>query len=389
MRDLDKAITALKPGINDGKLDTTTVEAEKNEDFLIQLSHIQRLHVETGLPVVNLLGWWADIDTGSYVDHMADGEPTVASLYAQLFSNKTVSGQVVGENPAALSGTLSGKAAAIAAALQISVEDFTLLHADENVIPRILDPADMTKTVQDDQLSLVNLSRLYRHATLARALKLPIRTYLITLELVNGAPFATTTSTIQFIKHIDKIRASGFKIEDLDYLLPNKFSATSDIAATDDVIATVLDAMRDDLRQVSAENTFVEAGVDDNATTSDPNGELTRKKLALLNWDPALIEKAIAVLNDTFTYETKLTTLAPSIVFPESLKSRISYDSTDEKLRFTGTMTADEQAQLVASPNTDVPFIAAVDKLFKGPKAFVSRYMARFSVPVFSALASR
>ena len=374
MRDLDKAITAL-PETNGDEFDIT-------DAFLKKLSHIQRLHVETNLPVVNLLAWYADIDTRSYVDQLADGEPTVASLYAQLFTNKTVSGQLVGENPAALSGTLSGKAAAIAAALQISVEDFTLLHADVNVIPRIPSPAGAGTTIQDDRLTVVNLSRLYRHAKLAKALKLPIRTYLTTLELVNSAPFATTGSTIQFIKHIDKIRASGFKIEDLDYLLRNKFSTASEMPVADDVIATVLDAMRDDLRKVSAENTFVAAELDDNAATSDPNGELTRKKLALLNWDSALVENVIAVLNDTFTYQTTLASLAPTVVFPESLKSRISY--TEQKLRFTGTMTVAEQALLVASPNTDALFMAAVGELFRGPKDFVKRYMARFSVPVFS-----
>ncbi|MEJ7711906.1 MAG: hypothetical protein WKF84_19060 [Pyrinomonadaceae bacterium] len=100
MRDLDRAMTA-QPKNNKGELELNVL--------LKNLSHIQRLHVETSLPVVNLLAWWADIDTVHYVDQMADGEPTVASLYAQLFSNKTVSGQVVGENPEALSGTLAGK----------------------------------------------------------------------------------------------------------------------------------------------------------------------------------------------------------------------------------------------------------------------------------------
>jgi Tc toxin complex TcA C-terminal TcB-binding domain/Neuraminidase-like domain/Salmonella virulence plasmid 28.1kDa A protein len=369
MRDLDKAITSLKPGINDGQHNTTTIEAEKNDDFFVQLSHIQRLHTETNLHVVNLLAWWSDIDTGSYIDHMADGEPTVPSLYAQLFTNKTVSGQIVDENPAALSGSLSEKAAAIAAALQISVEDFTLLQA---AIPN------------DDVLRLANLSLFYRHATFAKTLKLPIRSYLTTLELVSNTPFAAAANTIKFTKHINKIRESGFTVEDLDYLLRNKLSATSDVAPTDDEITTVLDAIRADMQKISADNTFVEAGLDDSAVTSDPNGDLTRKKLALLNWDPVLIEQIIAVLNNTFTYERGLPILAPSVIFPESLKGSLSYDSTKQKLRFTGTMTAADRALLVAPPNTDAAFMAAVGKLFEGPKDLVSRYMARFSVPVFS-----
>jgi hypothetical protein len=359
MRDLDKAITSLPKNV-DGYIDI--------EDLLLNnLSHVQRLHVATRLPVVKLLSWWGDIDTGNYVDHLVDGEPAVASLFEQLFNNKTVSGQVLSET-GVLSGTLAEKAAAIAAALQISVEDLTLLLA---------------AITNDGTLTLANLSLLYRHAGLAKVLKLPIRTYLTALDLVDSVPFATPASTIQFIKHIENIRTSGFTVEDLDYLLRNKISAKSNIAATDEVIAIALDAMRDDLRKVSAENTFVATGIDDNAATSDPNGELTRKKLALLNWDAVLIEKVVAVLNDTVTYETMLTNLATTVVFPESLKSRISYDKTDSMLRFTGTMTASEQALLIAPPNTDALFTAAVGELFKRPKEFVLRYMARFSVPVF------
>lgn len=381
MRDLDKAITTL-PKNSDGQSDIDFDALLKN------LAHIQRLHIETGLPVVNLLGWWGNIDTVSYVDRLADGEPPVASLYAHLFGNKTVSGQLVGENPDTLSGTLSEKAAAIAAALQISVEDFTLLHADENVIPRIPDPlapADATKTIPDDQLSLVNLSRLYRHATLAKVLKLPIRTYLTTLGLVDGAPFVTTESTIQFIKHIDKIRASRFKIEELDFLLRHRFSATSDIDAIDDVIPTVLDAMRDDLRNVAAENTFVAAGMDDNAATSDPNGELTRKNLALLNWDPVLIEQAIAVLgdsatyevplnalpagmvlpNDTGTYEATLNALPAGFVFPSLIASVVTYDETAQKLKALRFLTQAERTMLLNASTTDLSYQNAVGALFK------------------------
>ncbi|MEJ7711905.1 MAG: hypothetical protein WKF84_19055 [Pyrinomonadaceae bacterium] len=133
---------------------------------------------------------------------------------------------------------LREKAAAIAAALQIGVDDFTLLQA---AIPN------------DGVLTLGNLSLLYRHAALAKALKLPIRSYLTALKLIDSALFATPASTIQFIKRIAHIRASGFTIDDLDYLLRNKFLATSDIDTADDTIVTVLDAMRDDLRKVSAE----------------------------------------------------------------------------------------------------------------------------------------
>ena len=47
-------------------------------------------------------------------------------------------------------------------------------------------------------------------------------------------------------------------------------------------------------------------------------------------------------------------------------------------------MSAADQALLVAPPNTDGAFTGAVSELFAGPKDFVARYMARFSVPTYS-----
>ena len=46
-------------------------------------------------------------------------------------------------------------------------------------------------------------------------------------------------------------------------------------------------------------------------------------------------------------------------------------------------MSAADRTLLVALPGADAPFEAALDKLFKAPKAFVQRHLARFSVPVF------
>jgi len=90
MRDLDKAITAFKPVINDGKHTTTNIEKSKNDDFLIQLSHIHRLKTNLNVPLVNIMSWYANIDTNTYIDQLADGQPEVTSLYQRLFRNNAV-----------------------------------------------------------------------------------------------------------------------------------------------------------------------------------------------------------------------------------------------------------------------------------------------------------
>lgn len=360
MRDLDKAIMALNP-----------VNPDITSNFLLQLSHIERLRAQFDLPVVNVLSFWAAIDTGRYRDHFAEGEPAVPSLYAQLFNNKSAAGQSLAEDPATLTGKLSENAPAIAAALQVTVDELNLMIADLNVVP-------------EDKLSLDNLSKLYRHATLARALNYSIRAYLSALKMISAAPFTTTADTISFAKQSEKILAAGFSVEDLNYILRHDFSSTSQIAIDDDAIAVVLNSIRGEVRKITTENSFVEVSSDATAATNDRDGDLTKRKLALLNWDTGLIEQLVAILNGTFTHEAKLDALPQGIVFPAALQGRVSYDSIAGQLRFTGVMTASEKSDLLAA-SSDSKYQGAVQVLFEAPAKFVKRHMARFSAPRFTA----
>ena len=372
VRDLDKAITAFAPTNANGEPDITP-------GFLIQLSHVERLRAELGLDVPTLLSWWALIDTGVYFDHLKDGAPSVPSLYGSLFDNRSVTGQSLGSLPFAPADTLSSRAAVIAAALQLSADDLARLRGDANVLPRLVGGG------LDDRLNLENLSSLHRHAALARALKIGIREYQSLLQLVSVAPFSTTVETLRVVRQVALIRASGFTIEDLDYLLRHQFTTGSPVAITDDEIAVLLDSLRVDLRAVDAENTFVDAATDADGATSDPSGDVLRAKLALLNWDSAVIDQVVGALNDTFTYRTNLTALAAGIVVPDALKNRLTYDAVDRQLRFTGAMFAGERTLLTNLQNADAGFVTAVGELFAAPRAVVSRYMRRFSVPLCAA----
>jgi len=365
MRDLDKAIVALQPKNDAATLDITA-------GFLAQVSHIQRLSAQFGLPVVNLLSFWAPMDAGRYLDQFAEGEPPVPSLYATLFNNRAAAGQSLPEDPATLTGQLSQNTSRIAAALQISLDDLALLLADTNV-------------VTDDTLSLANLSALYRHATFARVLNYSIRTYLAALKLIDSTPFATTEETIKFVQQSEKIIASGMSVEDLNYLLRHDFTATSTIAISDPAIAMVLDSLRAETRKVAAENTFVAVTSGGNVATTDPNGDLTKRKLALLNWDTAIIEQLIALLNSTSPsaadiamvkrhmnrfsvprFDVQLNVLPAEVVFAGALKSKIYYDSGANRLSFVGVMTEAERNTLKAL-SSDTTYRTAIDNLFAAP----------------------
>ncbi len=438
MRDLDQAFTAFRLDSSD--------PASLDMDFLLQLSRVKRLHVELKLPVEKLLSFWAPIGMATYIDHHVSGQPTVSSLYTRLFRNRAVTNSLdpaFTEAAAELTGSLSDHTASIMAAFSISSDDFSLLLNNANVLPRIPDPDDPTNEILDDRLILENLSRLYRHTTLAKALNLSVRDYLTVLELTASDPFGTTLATMLFMEQIDEIRSSGFSITELDYLLRYTPAAVREVAPTDQTIALVLDDIRVGLQSVTAENTFHNDPTNPNGPTVDLHGDLTRSKLALLNWDSTLIDEVIATLNDAVTYrvhlaalpdyEAHLAALPEKFVFPnpvkdivtydsvtqklkasrfltqpertllvnasedldyqsalqalfqnqDELQGNIAYDTTNRELQFSGVMTLELQAKL-KSVSGDSDYQSAVDTLFTAPRQFVRRNLYTFSVPDFS-----
>ncbi|HXR99798.1 MAG TPA: neuraminidase-like domain-containing protein, partial [Pyrinomonadaceae bacterium] len=362
MRDLDKAIVALQPN-TPGPLDIT-------KEFLVELSHIQRLSAQFKLPVVNLLCFWAPMDTGRYLDHFIEGEPAVPSLYATLFNNRAAAGQSLPENAATLSGKLSENKSRIAAALQISIDDLTVMLADTNV-------------VSTDDLNLANLSALYSHATFARALNYSTSTYLAALKLIDATPFTTTEDTMKFVHESERIAAAGFSVEDLNYLLRHDFSSAFPIALSDTAIAAALESIRAEVQKVAADNNFVATSSSGTPATSDPNGDLTRRKLASLNWDDSIVEQLIGALNNPTPdaadialvkrhmrrysiprFDVHLEQPLPSeVIFTGALKSKIYLDNVTDRLHFIGVMSEAEHNALFAL-STDATYRQKIDDLF-------------------------
>jgi len=303
-QELDQACTAFAPPSTE----------EGFEGFLLQLSHVRRLQAQTGLPVAALLGWWSDIDTAAYIDQMADEPAEVSSLYQQVFRNRTVLNPpdaVFTPTGAGLAGPISGHLPALAAALNISAADLARLTAGDDAV------------VADDTLDLANLSRLYRAASLASAVKLTIEDYQKIRRITGLDPFAPvaatattplipgTGATLRFVAAVKAIRGSGFSVEELDYLLRQHVAAASTVAPAERAIGTILTEIRSELQAIAADN-------DPGTVGLDPAGDLTRRKLALLNWDTALIEELVTTLNGAMTYEVVIDPLAAAPALPNA-----------------------------------------------------------------------
>jgi Tc toxin complex TcA C-terminal TcB-binding domain/Neuraminidase-like domain len=141
--------------------------------------------------------------------------------------------------------------------------------------------------------------------------------------------------------------------------------------------------MRAGLQKIAVENTFSADPANPAGATIDANGDLTRKKLALLNWDSALIAQVITTLNDTRTYSVTLSALHTGIVFPAELQNTLAYDSDTHILSFARAMTVAEKNMLLTRPNADVPFMTAIKALFDAPRTFIARNLHSFSVPEY------
>jgi hypothetical protein len=256
--DLDKAVTALgSPDVDDL--------------FLLRLSQVSSLRSDLRVPLTELLSWYAPVDTWS------GGTPETRSLYEQLFLNKAVTNPVDEAFRQALdpdvapAEVLSDHSDAVLAALRITSTDLSLL-IDTDVSQQIL---NVTSAIPpNSKLTVANLSTLFRHASLARTLRLGVGDVLALKALTGRDPFdaADLRRTTRFVESAKKIRTARLSVAELDYVLRHVARAPTGVAPAEATIDSLLDEIESGLAKVIAETT---AG-------PDPTGELTATKLRTL-----------------------------------------------------------------------------------------------------------
>jgi hypothetical protein len=278
MDTLDRAITAF-------------AVATFDDGFLRRISHVKRVTDSLGLPVVEVLSWWARLDTS--------GDPARdPSLYARTFQNRTVFPLAPGAvdsfalNPAgtelAVPGILAtaGIPDSIQAALRLSADDFALLTVP-TVAQSTLGLA--TSEISDGNFSLANLSHLFRVASFARAHSLAIADLLSLKALTGIDPFdpTHTENTLALGRQLDAIRATAFSITDLDQVLRDWLRPG--LAGPDQTArATTLRSLRDALARAAVSNQGL----------TDASGATTRARLGQI-LTPADVDHAMAILDGT------------------------------------------------------------------------------------------
>jgi ABC toxin N-terminal region/Neuraminidase-like domain/Putative peptidoglycan binding domain/Salmonella virulence plasmid 28.1kDa A protein len=254
-------------------------------------------------------------------------------------------------------------------AVQLKAQEFLLIKGHllalqgalgltASEITRILSDAGMSIDVA--KLSMATVSLLYRYSLLAKALKLTVQELIALKQLSALEPFKLLhsdpissldkdypfTQTIRFVELVAKIKGSGFKIEDLDYLLRHRFEATGKYRPNQASTLALLKSLAKNVHAIRSKHAVPE----DPGQMSD---EVLRQKLGLaLPADVA--ETFLAMMKGTIEFTATKTGVQPAdklsfAAFSEMTSiSDVSYNAPrqEQKLTFRGVLFAAQKTAL-------------------------------------------
>ena len=243
---------------------TTLGAADLNNDLLVDLASIVDLLDRVRRPHQEILSWWGNIDTKDYLPN--EGRQS-DSLFQQLFFNEAV---LSAEESAPFQLNAAGNELDIP--LDINSSDDVLLAA----FNLSAEDLERLKGQINGDLTLGNLTRIFRLASLGRALRLSIEELLMLLEMIPIDPFASPTNTRHFFAIFDKIKGVRFQPMALAYVLRHGQGPFSSLAIPDTELSVFFSSLQKALATVDEAFPLVpENAADPNLTESDT--ELTSR----------------------------------------------------------------------------------------------------------------
>jgi len=397
MEETDRALRVFLPA-NSRPLTAANLGAALRT-ALLYLAHLKALDERVNVGKnsrLKLLTLWSELDTTGK-----------NSLYAQLFLTRSVrkidtvfdhplgqylryfdsgSGQYLpfhwdaGQQEDVNTGNVALKSHIIAlqAALNLTV----------NEVGQILTAAG--KSLDTEPLTLANVSLLYRYRLLAKALRLPVSELIALKELSGLDPFKSLSpnpvvtiaddyplgQTIPFIEVVEKVAQTGFRVEDLDYLLRHRFDPVGKYRPkVDDLLALVI-LLAASVHRIQEEHAMP---IDPSSITDD----WLRQKLALvLASDVA--ETLLGMWAGSVEYEAIRENVKPADklaaeTFAQEPAIRVSYDEVhqEQRLIFRGVLL-DTKKQQLTNMNHSPVLAALLENVQRQAKAFFEKQLAGF-----------
>lgn len=396
MGEVDRALQAFfpanLPAWTDPGFDSAFTAAWKTA--LVYLAHLDSLNTQLA-PAMGrdaLLPLWANLP-------VQGPNP----LYGQLFINSSVLNNdwafddPAGNFPVPIADltaasllnpnaipfqTFSAHLASIQGVLGLTADDINAIFADPNV------PADTVSVVQNGQpvnvpsFTLNNLSICYRYSTLAKCLGLDVEDMIALKQMSGLNPFQPVTgaaiavlnddvlfnTTLEFVQQAQAVQASGFAVEDLQYLLRHQFDPVGKYQVDQNALLTLLQQTANGLAQIQSQNalpanlmTMPETLLDQMLSGLIPTAILKSLFTLLANaQDFTATQSAAAAIDPTpFAAETDLS---------------FSYNSTKQiqSVTYTGLLLPWKQAELLAI-NSSPEFSALLNGLQQQAAAALSK----------------
>lgn len=334
MVEVDKAITGL--GMTNSSPSQITYEI--TPDFLDKLRYIPRLLATTGLPLIKLLAFWADIDT--YGDR---------SLYRQLFLTHNL--QAIDpifhadDNGNYLTGEakISEHLLVLMAALQLKETDIAAIRE---------------YTQMPDELTLSNVSILFRYGTIA---KLMHRSVPDMIEDVKtwAEPFMSTSLSLFFIENYQRVKDAGFKPEELHYITRD-IDTKGNTAPSPKATLALAKLLHDGLRRIDQDHASL--------APEDISANLLQNKLLLL-FDKEVVAGIMEFIEGSTIYTGEPAIAQLDIVIPEAFKGRLIYNKMTGVVAIKGKLS-DDQLKIITQLSTNKFFKQAVLSIAPMPLQF-------------------
>jgi hypothetical protein len=407
------------PRIGNGALD---------EPFLINLFYFSQLKDRLGgkTSVEQVCALFGNLNTETRFTKLH--EKREDALYQNLFLNKRLLQPLdpAFEVPKVdVSGSTAEK---ISRHYPVILAALGIREADLILFKELTKASDGTPYITDD-LTLTNLSFLWRHAWLSKLLKFKAEDWKLILKLfpheipnfadlaakqsfletkyhikatgltlmqIDGLlqrifyrdflDFACPKSAFEFLEKIEQLKASGFTPDDLNWLLAGDRTAKSAIKETD--ATRFLAALRQALQAIKAEYDPTQYDSLSATPPTDVDGltALLTALLQKLNRSEAEVNAFLATLQGSVLLESSVQSLPAGFTFPSAIVGApnhipIQYDELNQVLRFTGLMTDAQRTTLLndASLATEVKdspdYQNAIADLYYQSSAAITNYV--------------
>ncbi len=318
-------------GAEDGCPDSVATDYTITPEFLHQLRAVNKLLDQSGLPLPNLLAFWADIST--------DGEK---SLYARLFLSHNLLGidkvfkaDAYG-NYLTQSARITDHLPVLMAALRLKADDITA----------IMDFAKMA-----DSLTLPNVSILYRYSLLAKLLHVRIPLLKDVADLF-GNPFGGAWDTLGLLETWGSMEDAGFTFSQLNYLVLDRDDSLRPLMPSNKTILQLAKTLFDGLNAIDVAHPDIAPD-----KKADATSDLVRAKAALL-FDAAVVEQMMGLLEGSTVYTTNAPTgLTLAIADTDTLAKKLKYSDKKDatpptaSIQVTGILTDAEIVSAKALAN--------------------------------------